>query len=246
MINLDRSLERWKKIEQNAQSFDLKLKRVAAVDGSAMKPDEQYSFNDADFRKLHGKIALDAEIGCYFSHLKTLQKIAASPEWIALIAEDDICFTAELYPFVKEVSQYSGWDVIKLVNHRCVCFRSFQQFENGIAVGRCLHGPSGSSAAYLVTHEGARKLLAALQPMQLPYDVALERGWAGNYNVFTTNTPLVEFSRQTASTISIGGRAAYAKAKLPVWKRFGTLIFRTKDYIRRVIYGLKISRIKIV
>ena len=80
-------------------------------------------------------------------------------------------------------------------------------------------------------------MLKALRPMRLPYDVALERGWAGAYQVFTTDKPVVEFSDIAISTIA-QGRSAYAKKRLPVYKRITTLLFRATDYVRRIAYAL--------
>src|SRR5690606_41728020 len=98
------------------------------------------------------------------------------------------------------------------------------------------HGPQGSAAAYVVTREGASKLLQALRPMRLPYDVALARGWAGAYQIFTSDRPVVEFSGMAISTIA-QGRSAYAKKRLPPYKRISTLLFRATDYVRRIAYS---------
>ncbi|EEQ95199.1 glycosyl transferase family protein [Brucella intermedia LMG 3301] len=66
--------------------------------------------------------------------------------------------------------------------------------------------------------------------------VALERGWAGAYQVFTTDKPVVEFSDMATSTIA-QGRSVYAKKRLPAYKRISTLLFRATDYVRRIAYS---------
>jgi len=101
----------------------------------------------------------------------------------------------------------------------------------------------GSSAAYIVTLEGAKRLLTAIKPMYLPYDVALERGWAGSYEIFTTNKPVVALSEILISTIT-QGRQGYAKTRLPAYKRLTTLLFRATDYIRRIAYALRRNSLK--
>lgn len=169
-------------MKSNAETFSINLRRVEAVEGGLLKPDEVDNFDEVGFRRCHGKIALPAEIGCYFSHIRALENIVITEEPFAVIVEDDVVFGSGFLPFIVKLTGFSGWDVVKLVNHRTAAFRPFiRDVDNGISIGRCLHGPMGSSAAYVVTLEGARKLLGALRHMRLPFDVALERGWAGSY-----------------------------------------------------------------
>lgn len=242
VINLARSTQRWDDVKKSADQFGIELRRVDAVEGKLLKPDELHNFDDSGFRRRHGKIALPAEIGCYFSHIKVLETIIAAPENRAVIVEDDVRFSSDFLPFILEVSKLPGWDVIKLVNHRMAGFCLSAKLKDGYSIGRCFHGPLGSAAAYLVTKNGAKKLLAALSLMSLPYDVALERGWAGGYELFVAERPLVELPNVALSTIA-GSRETYAKARLPAYKRISTLFFRATDYIRRIAYALQIKRL---
>lgn len=242
VINLARSAQRWDDVKRSADQFGIELRRIEAVEGKLLRNDQLGNFDEAGFRRRHGKIALPAEVGCYFSHIYALEAIIAAPEPYAVIVEDDVRFTPDFEPFVASAIRLRGWDVIKLVNHRIAGFRRFGAVGGSYWIGRCLHGPLGSSAAYLLTRDGARKLLEAIKPMSLPYDVALERGWAGGYELFVTNKPVVELPHVALSTIA-DGREAYAKARLPAYKRISTLFFRATDYIRRIAYALRKKQI---
>ncbi|WP_343313796.1 glycosyltransferase family 25 protein [Brucella sp. BE17] len=243
VINLDRSRDRWERLQESAKAFSIDLRRVEAVEGKLLTPDELGDFDDAGFRRCHGKIAMPAEIGCYFSHIRALDIIADAPEPFAVLVEDDVVFTPSFVPFIEKLTKLVGWDAVKLVNHRTSAFRSFRQVNNDFTIGRCLHGPLGSSAAYALTRKGAGKLVEAIRPMRVPYDIALERGWAGNYEIFTTDQPVVQFSDIAVSTI-VTGRADYAKKRLPAYKRLTTLFFRATEYIRRIIYALRRGSLK--
>lgn len=243
VINLARSYQRWEDLKISAEQFGIGLRRIEAVEGKLLKDDELGNLDAAGFRRRHGKMVLPAEIGCYFSHIKALEVIVASTDPYAVIVEDDVRFTEDFLPFINGAIKLRGWDVIKLVNHRMAAFRSFGAVIGRFTIGRSLHGPLGSSAAYLLTKDGARKLLAAVKPMSLPYDVAMERGWAGHYELFTTDQPLVEFSDVAVSTIA-DGRGTYAKTRLPPYKRISTLFFRATDYIKRIAYASKVKRLK--
>ncbi len=241
-INMERSKDRWEALRDSAARFDIVLRRVEAVDGRMLKESELAGLDEPAFRRIHGKRVLPAEIGCYFSHLRALAEIAAGSDPYAVIIEDDIVFTADFLPFLQSLTGLSGWDVVKLVNHRLSFLRRIRRVNTTHGLGRCLHGPLGSSAAYVVTREAAARLLGVLHPMRLPYDVALERGWAGGYEIFTADKAVVGLSGALVSTI--GGSPAYAHTRLPPWKRLGTLLFRATDHAQRIVYAMRRTKIE--
>jgi len=243
-LNLDRSKDRWDSLLAHAQEVGVAVQRVPAVDGKLLRPEDKKNFDDAGFRRDHGKIASVAEIGCYLSHMKALKMIADGDAVGGVIIEDDIRFSDEFMPVVEAAMALKGWDVIKLIHNRLVGFRPVEQLTPDVAIGRTTHGPLGNAGAYIVSKEGAAKLLQALQIMHLPYDVALERGWTGSYNFFTASKAVVSNPNESASTISEAGAGSYAKAKLPTYKRISTLFFRVKDYLNRVFYSFKKANLR--
>jgi glycosyl transferase family 25 len=86
---------------------------------------------------------------------------------------------------------------------------------------------------YLVSGEAAGKLREALLPIFLPYDIALERGWAHGIAVETTREPLLKPAK-SGSTISPVG---YRRTKFPFYMRIPTALFRGQDYLRRASYA---------
>ncbi|HDZ73155.1 MAG TPA: hypothetical protein ENH55_10310 [Aurantimonas coralicida] len=107
----------------------------------------------------------------------------------------------------------------------------------GHRLGTSLFGPTGSSAAYLVNRQGAKVLRQRLVPMQLPYDVALERGWALGVRVRHVEPDLVAGNPLTQQSL-IGGRQKYSAMKLAPWRRLTTLLFRMAEVVRRARFGL--------
>lgn len=237
VINLDRSPERLEAVTRSAEKSGIALKRVPAVDGALLPKSDPAIVDVAGFRRFHGKHPQPGEIGCYLSHLRALEQIRDGADPVAVIIEDDVVFKADFVPFVAALAEHDGWDMVKLVNHRTVLYRPHMRIGSGHTIGRCGHGPVGSSAAYAVTREGAGKLIAALTPMRLPYDVALERGWSGHYRAFVTGKRVVGLVGRHGSTI-IASPADYARVTLPRFRRLPTLAFRSIDYGRRLLYAL--------
>jgi glycosyl transferase, family 25 len=240
LINLDRSPERLASVTASLPDEGLRLVRVAGVDGKSVPPADWSSADEARFRRCHGRRMLAGEYGCYQSHLKALDAVIAASVPLALIAEDDIELNDDLAERVAAiVYDLPQLDALKLVSHRTQGFVRHGASRLGDLYGRCLHGPQGSAACYAVTAGGAARLRRALATMWLPFDVALERGWATGAAIYSTRDNLVGFSdHRAASFINADADSRYAKTKPPAYKRLPTAAFRASDYARRIIYAL--------
>nr|WP_274709292.1 glycosyltransferase family 25 protein [Nitratireductor luteus] len=236
VINLDRSKDRWEAIRARAASIGLTPERVTAVDGMALDQSEWREFKVWKFQLFHGRRPLATEYGCYMSHIRALDRVIAAGWSHAIILEDDADFVADFAPRIEALAQMkSAPEIVKLYNHRLKGFVPKAKSQAGDVVGRCIHGPLGSAMGYLISQQGARTLRAALLPIFLPFDIALERGWAHQASVATTKEPLLQ-PALSASTISPAG---YRKTKFPFYMRIPTALFRGQDYVRRAIYAVR-------
>ncbi|WP_449091799.1 glycosyltransferase family 25 protein [Rhizobium sp. A41-96] len=238
LINIDRAADRLAEIERQSGEFGFRFERINGVDGALVPRDQWIDVDHARFERRHGRTILSGEYGCYRSHLAALRKFLASGDDMALVIEDDVALDADFLTravATKEAAPTA--DLIKLVNHRWRGFRATANSRKGDVVGRCLFGPQGSTACYLVTRKGAEKIVKALAVMSLPWDVAIERGWDMHASIFTTNANIVGFSRLQRSTM-IGWRRDYRAAKASPWRRIPAHLFRTLDFFRRIAYIL--------
>jgi glycosyl transferase family 25 len=219
------------------------------VDGRLLDRSALDGFSEMRFRLCHGRIALAGEYGCYMSHLRAMDMIVAAGDPYAIIAEDDASLADD---FVQRTDAIVALDkeagggrlgIVKLYNHRVKGFCRKGTTEAGDEIGRCAHGPLGSSMAYIVSAKAAVQLRERLLPMCLPYDIALERGWGHGVPVFVSRSfPVSETGQRTTT---IGGSSTYKATKLPLLLRTPTALFRGADYVRRVAYavgGLAIPR----
>lgn len=237
VINLDRSADRWARVKA-ANAPDLDIRRVSGIDGRAIPEAEWKGVDVERFSRCHGRDILPGEYGCYQSHLMALRIVAAGDEPIAVIAEDDVDFPADLPDRIRalfDAAPHIG--LLKLVNHRTSAFRRFGRSAMGDEFGRCLHGPQGSAAAYAVTREAAARLHERLSVMWLPWDIAFERGWETGVPTFTTAEPLVIFPNRHGPSL-IADSARYKRTKRAALRRLPTLSFRAVDYLKRMNYAL--------
>ncbi len=240
-INLDRIPERWERLRGQAVRYGLNVVRIAAVDGSAIAEHERVDFHPHQFMYHNGRTLLAGEYGCYRSHLIALERFIESGDEMAIIMEDDIDLNPQLIPrSIAAIKAVPGMGLVKLMNHRAVGFRPVSQTAEKDMVGRCLHGPQGSAACYIVTRKAAQKLLVTLRPMLLPFDVALERGWSTGVQTFSTQQNLAEFSPFKRDT-TIGRRMHYRAVKKHFLLRVSAHWFRTHDQVRRWFYAMKVK-----
>lgn len=235
VINLDRSRDRWTRFEDQAAAAGIAIERVPAVDGNSLPETEWTHFDRRRFYLCHGRRPIGAEYGCYMSHIRALRRIVEGNFPYAVILEDDAGIPPEAMTRLEAIIDSGlNFDVVKLYNHRTKGFITKVKTAAGDEVGRCIHGPLGSAMGYLVSHDGAKRLLSSLLPMFLPYDIALERGWKSGCRLYLTRKPVIWPVHATASTIG-----SYKGTKFPRLLRLPTAFFRGYDYAARLIYALR-------
>lgn len=240
VINLPADNHRWEALSSSAAAHaaHFALHRVEAIDGRLMAPQDRQGVDVAAFNRNGGRDMLPGEYGCYRSHLRALEQFLADGAPCGLILEDDVVFRPDSAARIEAIlAAAPDFGVIKLVNHRTRLLIGLSQTQEGDTVGRAIHGPQGSAAAYLVSRAGARRLLEAIAIMALPWDVALERSWSHGATVLTTKQNVLDFSdHRQKSNISIGG---YRRTKYPWYRRLGTASARTRDYLARTADTLR-------
>ncbi len=238
LINIDRAAERLAEIQRQSDEFGFRFERVDGIDGTLVPRDQWIDVDHDRFRRRHGRTILPGEYGCYRSHLTALNRFLASGDEMAVIIEDDVALDIDFLARAMAAKEAAPTaDLIKLVNHRWNGFRPMTRSRKGDIVGRCLFGPQGSTACYLVTRGGAEKIVKSLAVMSLPWDVAVERGWDMRISIVSTRTNIAGFS-QLQRTTMIGWRRDYRAAKSSALRRIPAHIFRTLDFFRRIAYVL--------
>jgi glycosyl transferase family 25 len=214
------------------------------VDGRTIAQSDWHDFDAPGFARRNGRTPLPGEYGCHASHLLALERIADSDLDAAVVLEDDV---APGHDFAARITALTTWalrqdadvpQVIKLASHRQQGFVAKETLPNGEVLGRCLHGPTGSSAGYLVLRRDAARLRTALSSFTLPYDATLERGWAWGGAVYMLKAPAIALPVMRLDT-SVADQSQYRAVKFPQWRRLPTLVHRTTDYVQRIVYALR-------
>ncbi|MER9952502.1 O-antigen ligase family protein [Mesorhizobium sp. M0047] len=238
-INLDRETGRWSELVASAEAAGLTLQRIAAIDGRALAKEDWTEIDLPTARKLSGRDILPGEYACYRSHIRALETFLAGGGAYGLIVEDDVLFSERTMRRIEAIiAAVPDFDAIKLTNHRTSFFMRAIETTEGDEIGRALHGPQGSAAAYLVTRQGAQGLLSALAVMKMPWDVALERFWDTGLKIYSVRQNVLGFAASSKISAIAGPSGSYKSARLGGPSRLSAGALRAKDELRRLHHVL--------
>lgn len=117
------------------------------------------------------------EIGCYASHLECWRRIVASGEPAALVLEDDVRIDDDLAHVLGELLRAGPrFDMVKLIGRPRESILRRVRGIGARSLVEYFRAPSWTGA-YLVSGEGARKLLQARTRFFRPIDVDLKFWW---------------------------------------------------------------------
>lgn len=118
-----------------------------------------------------GRPMTKGEHGCALSHLRVYEALVKRQDQAVIVLEDDALLSGDLFQVCEEALKHSQFDVLLLgyskVSARDLCIRNLTEpmisISNvfGHVIGRAYRERRSGTVGYLVTHEGARKLLAA-------------------------------------------------------------------------------------
>jgi glycosyl transferase, family 25 len=218
LINLDRSPERLRYMQAQAEKCGMVFERVAAVDGFNV-PHELADYF-AHYRTGEEPLLAPGDFGCYASHIKVWQTVLRSGSPVALVLEDDAAFDDDLVTAIEEALAVlpAGWDMVHLSRRPDRAVKPLAILPCGRMLVRYSRVPSGT-AGYLVSSSGAAKMLNPLIARVWPVDTDTRRPWVFDIDAYGLVGPPLR-QEVVASTIkAMGGKRRY-RAGLPLPSRY--------------------------
>lgn len=181
VISLKRSSDRRRLMTEQLTAVGLSAEFVDAVDGRTFTRESILA--DVGPAALEVRPGLHrpltyGEIGCALSHRECYRRILDGGIAVGCILEDDIDLPATFPSLLTEIALHAGeWDLALLAHHssRRSVFEGAEAQWRGRQLGpqHRLARPAEfamGAMAYLVTNEGARRLLAYSTPVRMPAD----------------------------------------------------------------------------
>ena len=195
VINLDRSKKRMSEFSEAFSGTNLKVKRIAAVDGNLINIK---SFADDNLcRKKMGRSIQPGEVGCFLSHKKALEIFLSTDLEYAIVFEDDAIpidgFRDILESLIEKFLENNKKTAA--INLGAVDFKYSSRvlpIKNNIV--RCAHRFPMLATGVLWTRSGAKKFLENASVVTMPYDNFLRFLFSGTNSVFSLQPPIIHSS----------------------------------------------------
>ena len=175
LINLDRSPERLETTGTHLSARGIAYRRLRGVDGNTLTLRAPAVLPSA-YRRYHGRTLRAAEVGCYLSHLSAMETFLASAHDYCVVLEDDVEVVPDFAEAVADLvaNDLYDYDLVRLQGRRRGLGVRTHWAANDRSVEAMITRVTGSTA-YILNRGAARKCLAQLIPMVVPFDHAYDR-----------------------------------------------------------------------
>lgn len=196
LINLDRATERLELMQNEFEKSNLPFQRISAVDAKTLDT------NSYRVKNKYDRDLVPGEIGCYLSHIKTMETFLASDNEFALIIEDDAILVDDFKSAIEDsISIYSKlskkdkWDVLKLFNGKRKHIK-IEDVNSNYFIAACGTSVPITTIAAIWTRNAAeqflRKVKNPIATIQRPIDCDLQHAWEFDLRIYNLLPSLVK------------------------------------------------------
>lgn len=180
LINLDRSPDRLKTASALLAGAGVSFERLPAVDGKTLDLAGLAQYDAETAARTVGHALLPGEVGCYLSHLESLERFLATDARYSLVLEDDFNVDAGGFATLAAVLDWArdgddAWHVANLSRPAKKFWRAARVLDVApeTVLQRAYYLPI-TTTALLWTREGAGAFLEGCRQITMPVDLALQ------------------------------------------------------------------------
>ena len=259
VISLKRSKDRRILIKKELDHLDMPFSFFNAIDGKLLNPQLSKKMMQLRLKayrnveNLKGKIKVrHGEVGCALSHIKIYSHIVKKNIPLSLVLEDDSEINENLKkiiedPLLLEFARGGGFEVLNLgcvrregIYMPILRFFGRRKIHNNETIGKPARVIPGTSC-YLLTLNGAQKLLEASMPLRYVADQLLANAEYFDVNLYATKTPIVAQKRFLGSTIQIGARKKVARERKSFYKKIIGFPRKIITLLRLDLFGSQLT-----
>lgn len=205
VINMDDNPQRMADAASELDRLNIPFTRFSAVNGRKIPVDDLAHIYDPQANAQRARHPLIApEIGCYLSHIRLWEQIAAGDAAGAILLEDDFIASDDLPAVLDALSADDGdWEIAKLFSLKT---------SQPVVARRPLVGTSElvtpykvptTTLGYAIRKDAAARLAACALPISRPIDEDHKHFWELNLRVALVMPPPLRFKEETISPDSI-------------------------------------------
>lgn len=205
VINRKCDTDRLNGFTESIQRVGLEFKVFEALDGSQMSEDEIKKLCPRPYMDRFGRNLTKGDICLVVSHRRIWEEFLKSDHKFLVVCEDDCGFT-EAFPELLKQYETSGLDFDLVKFHLWECaphhsefgFKAAQLGNHGLWVKKRMNW---GTTCYLLTKEGAKKVLKKSFDFNLPIDEYLMEHWRHGIS-FVEVSPYPTYTRRGPSTLA--------------------------------------------
>lgn len=219
LLNLPDATERLAHCKNELANANIPVTVIEAVLGKELEfphPD----FDEKGYILRQGRRRIDAEVGCYLSHIKALHTFLKSKDEYGLILEDDVRFECpHLLRLINRAIEIGGFDILRLSTVNSGRWKSTIPLDDTYSMGVAFTREKGAGA-YLVNRKAAQRMVNRYLPMQLPYDHRFDIEWLDGLTALGVTPLPIEQRGGFATQIQNNVRSYYLPAIQRYWTVF--------------------------
>ncbi|HHW4402044.1 TPA: glycosyltransferase family 25 protein [Aeromonas hydrophila] len=176
VISLVRSQERRSFIKQHLDSRAIAFSFFDAVDGKAISEDELKRVDFPLAKQFCGHDLSLGEVGCAMSHIRIYEMMIAKNIERCMVLEDDIYLHGHFKAIVSQAISVCQSEIVFLHHGKVKSWPWMKKMPEGYRLAKYI-SPSHkskrgiiSTAGYILTLSGAKKLLEKAYPIRMPSD----------------------------------------------------------------------------
>ncbi len=198
---------------QDIEDFDF----FPAVDGRAFDVPTHENYNKTKRRIFFGRDLKGGELGVTLSHKNIYQKMVTEHIDLALIFEDDAYMKDDFKAVLDALKDGpKDFDLIRFLGSKKVS--KLEQFTKRTVIGKytlnALRTSPGGAFAYLITLDGAKKMLTLLDRFFVPIDTLMGHNWCNKLDAYIIQPGLSE--QDTSQEQYIGTERFEKRLDLPM------------------------------
>jgi glycosyl transferase family 25 len=252
VLNLKRSKDRRVLIKKELDHLEMPFSFFNAIDGKLIKLSYQKEMSKLRFEayrnieNLKSRITLShGHVGCALSHIKIYSHIVKKKIPLTLVLEDDCEINENLKktiadPLLLKLARNGGFEVLNLgcvkregIYMPILSFFGRKKIYNDQIIGRPARTLPGANC-YLLTLNGAKKLLEASMPLRYASDQLLANAEYFDINLLVTKIPIVAQQSFFKSLIRTGSKKKVVRNRKSFYKK-------TLGFPRKIIKLLKLD-----
>lgn len=176
VISLARSVERRAMVVQQMAHLGIDFEFVDATDGKALSSAELAKVDFELAKEVCGHALSFGEIGCAMSHIRLYERIVAEGIERCVVLEDDIYLHKHSKAIIEAIVHSCKSEIVFLHHGKAKRWPFLSSLPGGYRLARYLT-PSRTSkrgvlstAGYVLSLTGAKKLLQCAYPLRMPSD----------------------------------------------------------------------------